>query len=213
MMVWVGRKRFWLGFVFSFVQFSFFLCSPVVSTMGVFCLMGGWIDGGNCRLGVGEINRACGQHVVDVNEMVGYGVADLQQVEEWFDVADLGICGRQGGLGLMGGGQVGLSCFQNGKQSGIWCGKLDILVVFVFSHVHEVVVDACQSHSYPPSSPSNIKNGCTYTQYRTARLNGLKMARTVAGCHKFLKKADNGVYIDQKWRSLVYMTYIIGRYA
>jgi hypothetical protein len=92
-------------------------------------------------------------------------------------------------------------------------GLLDILVVFVFSHVHVMSLNPPLSHSYPPCAPSKYKNGCTYTQYRTARLNGLKMARTVAGCHKFLKKADNGVYIDQKWRSLVYMTDFIGRYA
>ena len=75
----MGRKRFWLGFVFSFSLV--FLCSPAVSTVGVFCLMGlyvfvyvlksvqgfGWdcllgelIDGGISRWGVGEINRACG---------------------------------------------------------------------------------------------------------------------------------------------------------
>ena len=107
----------------------------------------------------------------------------------------------------------GVELFPKWKMSGIWSGKLDIWGGFCVWRVHVVCSNPPQTHSSPPSLPQNIKNGCTYTWYRTARLNGLKMARTVAGCHKFSKKADWGVYIDQKWRSLVYMTDIIGRYA
>ncbi len=116
MMLQVGRKRFWLGLVFSFVQFSFFLCSPVVSTMGVFCLMGGLIDGEISRWGGVGINRACGQQTS--NRLRSGGVQSSNRLRSgfvgfsfrWiggdFVCADLGICGRQGGLGLIGGCQV-----------------------------------------------------------------------------------------------------------
>ncbi len=49
-----------------------------------------------------------------------------------FVCADWWICGRQGGLWLMGGCQMGLSCFQNGKCRVFGAGNLTFCVVFVF---------------------------------------------------------------------------------
>ena len=87
------------------------------------------------------------------------------------------------------------------------------LCVLVFGGVRYVSSNPPHDKNTLHSCPSDIENAPIYVLGKIPTLNRLKMARTVAGCHKFSKKFYYGAYIDQKWRSLGYIWDIMGRYG